>query len=304
MSIIKNVAIAGASGSLGAPVLDVLIKSNKFNITVLTRAGSTSTPQFPSSVTVLPVDFNSVSSLTSGLQSQKIDAVVSCVGSPGLEGQSLLVDASVAAGVKRFLPSEFGSDIANPHTKALPVFGHKIATASRIEAAAAQNPDFTYTYVRNGPFLDWGLEHNFLLDLVSGNPKIYDGGDQLFSATTLETIGHAVVAVLEKFEETKNRAVYIQDIQISQNHLLELAKKVAPEKKWEPVPVDTATILASSNEKLAKGEVTMEVMMGYITLSIFGTGYGSKMEKTDNELLGVKGKTDADVEAILKKLIK
>ncbi|KAI9649186.1 hypothetical protein NHQ30_001754 [Ciborinia camelliae] len=301
MSIIKNIAISGASGALGKPILEVLIQSEKFNISVLTRSTST---QFPPSVTVLPVDFTSISSLTSALQSQKIDAVISAVGNEGLEGQSLLIDAAVAAGVKRFLPSEFGSDLSNPITKTFPVFGHKVATAAHLEAAAAKNPTFTYTYVRNGAFLDWGLEQNFLVDTASGNPSIYDGGDQLFSATTLETVGKAVVAVLEKFEETKNRAVYIQDLQTSQNRILEIAKKVAPEKTWEPVPVETAAILKSSNEKLAKGEITMEVMIGYIIVSLFGNGYGGKMEKTDNELLGLKEKTDADIEAILKKSIK
>lgn len=110
--------------------------------------------------------------------------------------------------------------------------------------------------------------------------------------------------MLEKFEETKNRAVYIQDIQITQNRLLELAKKVAPEKKWESVHAETAKILASSNERAARGEFNMEVIIGYIIVSVFGKGYGGRMEKTDNELLGLKEKTDADVEAILKKLIK
>ncbi|CAD6443912.1 7b9d34ae-6f7f-4e02-a433-f5227adeb13a [Sclerotinia trifoliorum] len=304
MSIIKNVAFVGPSGALGAPVLDVLIKSNKFNITVLTRSTSKSTSHLPTSVTNLPVDFTSVESLTSALKSQNIDAVVSCVGAPGLKSQSVLIDASVAAGVKRFLPSEFGSDLSNPLTKSLPVFGDKITTQEYLEAAVAKNPSLTYTYVRNGSFLDWGLEHKLLLDLTSGKPTIYDGGDVVFSSTTLETIGQAVVGVLGKFEETKNRAVYIQDIQITQNRLLELAKKVAPEKQWEPVHAETAKILASSNEKLAKGEVTMEVMLGYIVVSLFGKEYGGKIEKTDNELLGLKEKTDADVEAILKKLIK
>ncbi|APA11187.1 hypothetical protein SS1G_11394 [Sclerotinia sclerotiorum 1980 UF-70] len=304
MSIIKNVAFVGASGALGLPVLDVLIKSNKFNITVLTRAASKSTPELPTSVTILPVDFTSVTSLTSALQTQNIDAVVSCVGAPGLQGQSLLIDAAVAAGVKRFLPSEFGSDLSNPLAKPLPVFADKITTQAHLEAAVAKNPSLTYTYVRNGPFLDWGLEHKLLLDLSSGTSTIYDGGDVLFSTTTLETIGKAVVGVLEKFEETKNRAVYIQDIQITQNRLLELAKKVAPEKKWESVHAETAKILASSNERAARGEFNMEVIIGYIIVSVFGKGYGGRMEKTDNELLGLKEKTDADVEAILKKLIK
>lgn len=255
-------------------------------------------------MTVIPVDFTSTSSLTDAFKSQKIDAVVSAVGNDGIPGQNVLIDAAVAAGVKRFLPSEFGSDLSNPRTKAIPVFGFKVATASHLEAAAAKNPSFTYTYVRNGAFLDWGLEHNFIFDHSSGKPSIYDSGDQLFSTTTLETVGKAVVAVLEKFEETKNRAVYIQDIQTSQNRLLAIAKKIAPEKTWEPVTVETANILKSSNDKLAKGEVTMEVMVGYIAVSIFGEGYGGKMEKTDNELLCLGQKTEADLEALLKKYIK
>ncbi|ATZ52869.1 hypothetical protein BCIN_08g04910 [Botrytis cinerea B05.10] len=304
MSVIKNVAIAGSNGALGKPILEALLQSNKFNITILTRSSSTSTSTYPSSATVLPVDFNSTQSLTDALQSQKIDAIVSCVGTEGLLGQKLLIDAAVAAGVTRFIPSEFGSDLADPPTKALPVFGHKVATSSHLEAVAAKNPSFTYTYIRNGGFLDWGLEHNFILDVTSGKPSIYNGGDKLFSATTLATVAQAVVAVLSKFEETKNRAVYIQDVQTSQNSLLSIAKKVAPEKNWEAIPVKTADVLKSSNEKLAKGEITMEVMVGYIFVAIFGEEHRSSWEKSDNELLGLKEKTDAELEAIVKKYVK
>ncbi|TGO35265.1 hypothetical protein BHYA_0164g00090 [Botrytis hyacinthi] len=304
MSVIKNVAITGAGGALGKPIFEALVQSNKFNITVLTRSTSTSNHTYPSSVTVVPVDFNSIPALTAAIQSQKIDAIVSAVGTEGHLGQKLLIDAAAAAGVTRFIPSEFGSDLSDPQTKALPVFGYKVATASHLEDVAAKNPSFTYTFIRNGAFLDWGLEYNFILDVTSGKPSIYNGGDKLFSTTTLETVAQAVVAVLSKFQETKNRAVYIQDVQISQNRLLSIAKKVAPEKKWEPVPVKTADLFKSSNEKLAKGEITMEVMVGYLLVSVFGEGYPSRWEKSDNELLGLKEKTDAELEAIVKKYIK
>ncbi|TGO28294.1 hypothetical protein BPAE_0029g00220 [Botrytis paeoniae] len=304
MSVIKNVAITGAAGALGTSIFEALVQSNKFNITVLTRYTSTSTHTYPSSATVLPVNFDSIPSLTTALQSQKIDAIVSSVGTEGLLGQKLLIDAAVAAGVTRFIPSEFGSDLSDPPTKTLPVFGYKVATASHLEAVAAKNPSFTYTYIRNGAFLDWGLEYNFIFDITSGKPSIYDGGDKLFSTTTLETVAQAVVAVLSKFEETKNRAVYIQDLQTSQNRLLSIAKKIAPERKWEAVPVKTADIFKSSNEKLAKGEVTMEVMVGYILVGIFGEGYASRFENTDNKLLGLKEKTDNELEAIVKKYVK
>ena len=40
MSPIKNVAIAGASGSLGSVIFQKLVASGKFNVRVLRRAGS------------------------------------------------------------------------------------------------------------------------------------------------------------------------------------------------------------------------------------------------------------------------
>lgn len=300
MTTIKNVAVVGAAGALGTPVLKALVDSGKFNVTVLTRSSTKAT--FPASVKVSQVDFESLESLTNALKGQ--DAVVSTVGTAGLQGQTLVIDAAVAAGVKRFLPSEFGSDLSNPKTAAFPVYGFKLAVIQHLEAAAKAHPEFTYTLVRNGAFLDWGLEQSFLLDWKSGKPAIWDGGDRLFSATSLASVGQAVVGTLTHFEETKNRPVYVQDLVTSQNKLLALARKVAPQLKLEPVPSSTTELKAASDARVAKGEFTPEVLIPYIFVSIFGDGYGGKMEKTDNEILGVPGnKTDADIEAILKSLL-
>ena len=271
-------------------------------MTVLVRSASKAT--FPSSVKTVTVDYNDVASLTEAFRGN--DAVVSTVGNPGLQGQTTAIDAAIAAGVKRFLPSEFGSDLSNPKTAQLPVFGYKVNVIKHIEEKAAAYPDFSYTLVRNGGFLDWGLEMNFLLDLKSGKPRIFDGGDQLWSTTTLNSVGQAVVGVLEHPDETKNRAVYVQDMVVSQNKLLSIAKKVAPEKTktWEPVPTSLATIKSASDEGLSKGQFTPAVLVEYIFVSLFGEGYGARMEKTDNELLGITGKTDVDLEAILTPLLK
>jgi hypothetical protein len=265
---------------------------------VLSRSSSTST--FPASVKVLHVDYTSVESLTAALKGQ--DAVISAVGNEGLLGQSVLVDAAIAAGVKRFLPSEFGLDTGNSKTAELPVFGYKVATRKHIEEKVAAGASITYTYVISGPFLDWGLEHQILLNW-NERPRIYDGGNQLFSSTTLHSVGLAVVGILDHYDETKNKSVFVQDIQISQNRLLELAKKIQPTKNWEPTQVSLAEIEKSSNAALAKGDYSAPVMFGYLFVAIFGDGYGSRTEKDDNKLLGVPGKTEADVEAILKKLL-
>lgn len=290
-----------ASGSLGTPVLNALVKSGKFNITVVTRPSSSSS--FPDSVTVRKADLSSVESVTAAFQGQ--DAVVSTVGTAGLPAQNVLVEAAVAANVTRFLPSDFGSDMANPKTGALPVFKFKIETHKALREAAAANPDFSYTLVSNNAFLDWGLQKNLLLNWKDNKPKLFDGGNNVFSATTLDTVGQAVVGVLNHPEETKNRFVYVKDIDISQNQLLEIAKKIDPERAWEePIHVDTAELEKSSYESLAKGEVTPPVMIAFLIRVIFGPPeYGGRFTKTDNELLGIKGKTEADVEALLRSLI-
>ncbi|KAL2062759.1 hypothetical protein VTL71DRAFT_5831 [Oculimacula yallundae] len=298
MSSIKNVAVLGAGGALGAPLLKVIIDSGKFNVTVITRPASKST--FPSSVKVIKADYESLDSLTSALKDQ--DAVVSAVGTDGLLGQSLLVDAAITAGVKRILPSEFGSDLSNAKAAALPVFGYKVATRKHLEEKVAAGAKITYTYVVNSGFLDWGLDEGFLLDWKSAEPKLYNGGEYEFSATSLASVGQAVVGVLSHLEETQNRTVYVQDITVSQKKLLEIARKVAPEKKWSPVKVNLDDQEKWANGKLAEGDYSDGVMYTYLNVVMFQDGYGARFEKLDNELLGVTGKTEADVEEIFTKL--
>ncbi|MCJ1382592.1 hypothetical protein MMC17_005705 [Xylographa soralifera] len=301
MAAIKNVALVGASGSLGVPVLNALVKSGKFNVTVVKRPSSSAS--FPDSVTVRTADLSSVDSVTAAFEGQ--DAVVSTVGTAGLPAQNVLVEAAVAANVKRFLPSDFGSDLAKPKTGAMPVFKFKIATHKALREAAAAKPSFTYTLLCNNAFLDYGLEKNVLLNWKERKPKFFDGGKGLFSATTLDSVGQAVVGILSHPEETKNRFVYVKDIDISQSQLLEIAKKVDPGQTWEePIMVDTAALEKSSYESLARGEVTQPVMMAFLFRALCGPPeYGGHFTENDNELLGVKGKTEADVEAMLKSLI-
>ena len=45
-------------------------------------------------------------------------------------------------------------------------------------------------------------------------------------------------------------------------------------------------------------------MAEYLYVAQFGEGYGSLMERTDNELLGISNdKTDADIEAIVRPVL-
>lgn len=76
MSSIKNIVLIGAAGQLGATILERVQASGKFNITVLSRVGSTST--FPTGTKVATVDLASHNDLVSAFTNQ--DAVISLVG--------------------------------------------------------------------------------------------------------------------------------------------------------------------------------------------------------------------------------
>lgn len=284
-------------------MLNALLKSGKFSVTAIKRPSSTAS--YPDSVKIREADLSSVDSVTAAFKGQ--DAVVSTVGTAGLAGQGILVAAAAAANVKRFIPSDYGCDLANAKTAALPVFKLKIATHKALREAAAAKHDFTYTLVCNNAFLDWGLEKNFLLNWKESKPKLFDGGKRVFSAATLDTVGQAVVGVLTHPEETKNRFVYVKDIDVSQQQLLAIAKKVSgSEKTWEePTLLETADLEKSSYESLAKGEITPPVMFNFLFRVIFGPPeYGGRFAETDNELLGIKGMTEADVEAMMESFIR
>lgn len=214
------------------------------------------------------------------------------------------VDAAIKAGVKRFIPSEFGSNLENEKTRKLAVFGGKIATRKHLEEKVNGGADLTYTYVINSGFYDWGIEVSFLLNWREGKPELYDGGDIPINVTLLSDVGLAVVGILTHPEETKNRQVYISSAQVTQNKMLELARKAAPSKTLEPYTVKISDVEKSNEEATSKGDFSQGVIFNQLYLSIYGgKAYGALPESNDNALLGIKPVSDEDVVAIWKKVL-
>ncbi|ESZ96143.1 hypothetical protein SBOR_3473 [Sclerotinia borealis F-4128] len=299
MSGITKVTLAGASGNLGPTILDQLIKAG-FEVTVLTRQSSSHT--FPSSVTVKPVDYDSLESLTSALAGQ--DAIVSTLASESLDKQLLLVEAAAKAHVKRFIPSEFGSNTPRENTGALPVFQHKVTVQNALKKHVSSG--LSYTFVVNGPFLDWGIMVGFVMSAKEKSITLYDGGNRTFSATTLPDIGRAVVGVLQHPEETKNRAVYVQSYATTLKNLAAVGKKALGSEGWTEKVASVDDILAGAWEEIKKPQPNPEKFAHqFIIASIWGEGYGSNFEayhKLDNELLGIKQLTEQELEELIKSL--
>ncbi|KAI4644929.1 hypothetical protein J4E93_005727 [Alternaria ventricosa] len=121
-SLIKNVIILGASGSVGAPILDALLAEPSFNVTIVSRASSS--VSFPSHIPIIKIsDAFTTEELTEAFKGQDTVVVAlstSPVTAGGEDGLAFrLIDAALAARVERFIPSEFGANNLNPRARAL-----------------------------------------------------------------------------------------------------------------------------------------------------------------------------------------
>ncbi|KAL8730721.1 MAG: hypothetical protein Q9181_004572, partial [Wetmoreana brouardii] len=273
-----------------------------FQVTILTRAGNNHS--FPASVHVAHVDYESLDSLTHALHGQ--DAVVSTLASVAITVQLHLVETAARAHVKRFIPSEFGSNTLHEKSAALPVFADKVKVQAALKKEASSS-GLTYTLICNGPFLDWGIAVGFIMNLKGKSIDLFDGGDRYFSATNLATIGNAVAGVLHHPEETKNRAVYVHDTVTTQKKLSAFGKKATADKlgEWKENIVSIDELYQQGWAELKKPQPNPDgFIFNFLKTSIWGYGYGSHFEHTDNALLGIKEISDAELEEEINGLAK
>ncbi|EGR44738.1 uncharacterized protein TRIREDRAFT_69805 [Trichoderma reesei QM6a] len=293
MAVIKNVAIAGASGNIGPHVLKALLEAN-FNVTVLTR--SQASKDYGAKVKVVEADFNSVNSLTAALENQ--DAVISTIGKSGSEKQRLLIDAAVTAGVYRFVPSEFGSCTTSPKVADLPFYS-TLATVRNYLIEKAASSALTYSIVAPGCFMEYLLAFPAAIDFKNHSVAFIDGGNTRVSVTSLATFARAVAAVFDHSDETENRVVYVSEAILSQRQLLELARNVNPEIQWTIRDIKSADILKAGLDAIASGGDGLQAYGNILLATVFGEAYSSAYDTNDNSLLGVEVITEERLKALV-----
>lgn len=148
---LKNVIIVGAGGHLGPSILSAFRGDARFNVSILSRQSSKST--FPEDVEVHRVgDEYPDDEVLAAFNGQ--DVVISTIATANVKQQKHLIDLAIKAGVKRFVPSEFGSDTRNE--KALTIlpqyFGGKIATVDYL--MEKEKEGLTWSAFVTGPFFE------------------------------------------------------------------------------------------------------------------------------------------------------
>ncbi|KAH9217964.1 isoflavone reductase [Leptodontidium sp. 2 PMI_412] len=291
---LKSIALIGASGNFGGLLVPELVKTD-LNITAVIRESSKAT--FPSSVQVTKSDF-SLKSLTEAFEGK--DAVVSMLPIDAAADQAVLIEAAIAAGVKRFLPSEYGSDSANPAVvAAVPFFEGK---KKSLDLLVSKENAISWTALVTGPFFDW----TFFMGLTGFNASsktvtLIDGGKTRFTASTSAQISRALISVLEHADETANKMVFVESFTTTQLDTLAAVEKVTGQK-WNVAETTAEDVRAAGFQKIGEGNYKEGggLLIQALVLGKEGLEDHAHVEGgLWNDRLGLKGESlEAVVEAI------
>jgi hypothetical protein len=279
----KNVLLVGGSGDLGKHILSALLADSTFNVTVLSRTGSSSV--FPLNVKVIKIDYTDYDAVKKALTGQ--DVVISAIGGDGTfeKFDLTLIEASVEVGVKWFIPSEFSADVSQSNFASLPFVASKVEA---IQLLKKYESHLAHTFITTGGFLDWGLDNGFLgYDIPNHTVTLYDEGKNLVSGATLPSIGKAVVAVIHHPELTLNKRIYIADATFTQQEALALLEKYTG-TKWTVKHLRTEDSYKQGGEYYAKGDLSNGIR-AYILASVYNEQSASNFQgKTSNKALGLE----------------
>ncbi|RFU75921.1 hypothetical protein TARUN_6324 [Trichoderma arundinaceum] len=291
MSEIKNVVVIGAGGSLN-PIIISSLQLHGFSVSVLVRDTSTVNP--PSGTTIYRTDY-SRSSLLLAFKDQ--DAVVNAITMPDFEEQKKIIDVAVEAGVKRFIPAEFGIDTSKEKTV-------DIVTFLKVKPQIVQylqsiEDKITWTGIITGPFFDWSLRQGFFsFNLPSRTAYIHqpEYHGHRFSWSNLSTVGEAVAHVLlaKNFPIVANQYVRVRSFNASQDEILESLISATRRAEiargqehtdWKVINVDLEDKVTEAQNRLVQGDTSS---LGFILTNSMAMAAELDGEKKLSNLLKVR----------------
>ncbi|KAI9507198.1 NAD-P-binding protein [Russula earlei] len=241
MSGYKNFAIVGA-GTLGNYIVQQFLKEKAVgtvnDVVVLTRQGSKTT--LVGDAKVIPVDYSNPGSIKNALTG--VHVVICTISGAALDVQRKIAEAAKEAGVKLFIPSEFGG-ITEGETEGL--FGQKANIQDELKVLG-----IPYTFFYTGPFADYIWAPFLNLDITSGKVSVGGDGNKPISFTSRPDIARYLSYVLTHFppEQLKNKSFTIAGDNKSFNEIFKAyERKTAKKLEVTYVPVSELDAKLATN---------------------------------------------------------
>ncbi|TVY34530.1 hypothetical protein LSUB1_G005750 [Lachnellula subtilissima] len=229
-----KIAVAGGTGSIAREIIDVLIATKKHDILILSRKDPAAVEDRPG-VTWAKTDYTDKTQLASILHGvHTVLAFNSPVGDPNSMAQINVIDASIAAGVKRFAPNEWSGSKFDE----LPWYGEKAKVRAYLEEINKEKKVLEYTLFQPGLIIDYLVPEGNLKYLKVMPLWINFQGrrgitladkDCIYTFTTMADIANIVARAIE-YEGEWPVVGGIRGTTMSDTKLLEIGAKVRGSK--------------------------------------------------------------------------
>lgn len=257
MATTSNILIIGGTGLIGEHISNALVASRQhFNrIALFTSANTIFTKSAfvdglkSQNVEIIVGDIKLADDVREAFSG--FDTVISCVGRQVISAQLELVKlADKHPDVKRFFPSEYGTDVEHNATSSVEL-PHQAKL--KVRAALAESKTLEYTYIVTGPYAnaDRGLylsaatpetEASGCFDVKRKRAVLLGDPDAKINLTTMRDVGQLVVAALRFPEESKNRALLCNSFTTTPNAILAEFETHTGGDKWEVSVTDLETL--------------------------------------------------------------
>ena len=188
----KNIGIVGNTGGTGRIFTQEIVNSGLFNVFLINvrpmeDADKKALQQEWQKKGAQIVDMNAAD-FTDKLKN--IDCVLSVVNGPALESvQNPLIDACKKAGVKLFIPSEFGFDLEfDPYGRSNEVFKAKLRVRQHLK-----EQNMAHLLILSGAFTDFILNPFFGIDLANKRVDLYGDLNKKLAFIHRQDIGRYLV---------------------------------------------------------------------------------------------------------------
>lgn len=285
----KKITLIG-KGTFGSAVLPELLKAG-FEVTVLSRSDK-SNEDHPPNVRRITVDYNDKQRLVEALKGQ--DAVVSTVSGEALLAQKPMIDAAIEAGVRRFIPADYGCLTTNPAASHFP---HHVPMVEIQKYLKSKAGEIEHTIFSIGAFTDFLVTYGVAFDWEHKTAQLWGDGSNRISSTSMQGSARAIVGALKNPEPTKNKNLFIHELVVTQSQLLNLAKKYSPRAEWTVTKINDPVAEFDRLEAVAKESPDFPNIIALLQASIFSGKYQAYYQKIDNDLVGLPVLSEKDLEA-------
>lgn len=249
MTTSSNILIIGGTGLIGEHISNAIVSARQhFNrIALFTSANTIFTKsEFiddlkAKDVEIIVGDIKLADDIREAFTG--FDTVISCVGRQVISAQLELIKlAEKHPDIKRFFPSEYGTDVEHNATSSIEL-PHQAKL--KVRAALAESKTLEYSYIVTGPYAnaEKGLylsaatspetEASGSFDAKNRRAVLLGDPDAKINLTTMQDVGKLVVAALLHPTESKDRALLCNSFTTTPNSILAEFEKQTGGTKWD-----------------------------------------------------------------------